>query len=255
MNKEKIKGFITGIVVMTLIFSTAITGFAASGSQSITATYNNIKLYVNQKLITPKDAAGNTVEPFIYNGTTYLPVRAVANALGQDVSWDNSTKSVYIGSQPTATSYSRSNPAPVGTAQTITIDNYLGKYTVTIKVTEAFRGQSAWTAIKKANMFNTAPEDNNEYVLLSVEATIDSAENDRAVSLNDYDFKIYNSTNSEYERVLVVSPNPQFDGSAYEGGKIEGFMAFTVSTSDPSPKIVFGQDYDGTGGIWFSAVK
>ena len=82
MNKEKIKGFITGIVVMTLIFSTAITGFAASGSQSITATYNNIKLYVNQKLITPKDAAGNTVEPFIYNGTTYLPVRAVANALG-----------------------------------------------------------------------------------------------------------------------------------------------------------------------------
>ena len=103
MNKEKIKGFITGIVVMTLIFSTAITGFAASGSQSITATYNNIKLYVNQKLITPKDAAGNTVEPFIYNGTTYLPVRAVANALGQDVSWDNSTKSVYIGTQPSTT--------------------------------------------------------------------------------------------------------------------------------------------------------
>lgn len=27
--------------------------------------------------IEPKDATGETVEPFIYNGTTYLPVRAI----------------------------------------------------------------------------------------------------------------------------------------------------------------------------------
>lgn len=31
------------------------------------------------------------------NGTTYLPVRAIANAFGQDVEWDGSTQSIYIG--------------------------------------------------------------------------------------------------------------------------------------------------------------
>lgn len=103
MKKGKISGFICGFLVATLLFSTAAVGFASTGSKSITAVYNNIKLYVDQKLITPKDAAGNTVEPFIYNGTTYLPVRAVADALGQSVSWDNSTKSVYIGEQPEKT--------------------------------------------------------------------------------------------------------------------------------------------------------
>jgi hypothetical protein len=57
--------------------------------KTISATYNNIKLYVDGTLITPKDAAGNVVNPFIYNGTTYLPVRAVGSALGKTVGWDD----------------------------------------------------------------------------------------------------------------------------------------------------------------------
>src|SRR5665648_750188 len=102
MSKDKIKGFLSGIIVMTLIFSMSVTVYAVVGSKSITASYNNIKIYVDQKLVTPKDVNGNIVEPFIYNGTTYLPVRAVGDAFGMEVSWDATTKSVYIGTQPTA---------------------------------------------------------------------------------------------------------------------------------------------------------
>ncbi|MDR2355562.1 MAG: copper amine oxidase N-terminal domain-containing protein, partial [Clostridiales Family XIII bacterium] len=74
--------------------------FAASGAKTITASYDDIKIYVNQNRIEPRDANGNAVEPFISDGTTYLPVRAVAESLGQEVSWDGSTKSVYIGTRP-----------------------------------------------------------------------------------------------------------------------------------------------------------
>ncbi|MDF2881244.1 MAG: copper amine oxidase domain protein [Clostridiaceae bacterium] len=35
--------------------------------------------------------------PIIYNGTTYLPVRAVAEAIGKPVNWDNDTRTVYLG--------------------------------------------------------------------------------------------------------------------------------------------------------------
>ncbi|WP_207637170.1 Ltp family lipoprotein [Anaerovorax odorimutans] len=86
---------------MTVLFSLTVTGFASTGSKALTATFNNIKIYVDQNLVTPKDSNGNTVEPFISGGTTYLPVRAVADALGKEVSWDSATKSVYIGTQPT----------------------------------------------------------------------------------------------------------------------------------------------------------
>ena len=68
------------------------TVFAQTGSQKIDAVYNNIKIVVDGKEVS------TSTEPFIYNGTTYLPVRAIGEALGKDVSWDAETNTVYIGS-------------------------------------------------------------------------------------------------------------------------------------------------------------
>lgn len=59
--------------------------------------YPGVNIYINDKKLEPKDANGNPVEVFAYNGTTYLPVRAVSEALGQPVQWDGGTSSVYIG--------------------------------------------------------------------------------------------------------------------------------------------------------------
>ena len=65
--------------------------------KSIGISYRDVKLEVDGKRITPRDASGNVVEPFLYGGTTYLPVRAVADAMGVDVSWDQETYTVYLG--------------------------------------------------------------------------------------------------------------------------------------------------------------
>ena len=97
------KKYVTGFVAGLLIGSMTVGTFAATGSQSIKATYKNIKVAVNNKVVALKDANGKTVEPFVYNGTTYLPVRGVATALGQQVSWDSKSNTVYIGTQPTKT--------------------------------------------------------------------------------------------------------------------------------------------------------
>ena len=72
------------------------TSYAASVVKTIQVSYNNIKIFVDDKLISPKDGKGEIVEPFIYQGTTYLPVRAVSEALGKEVKWDDNTKSIYI---------------------------------------------------------------------------------------------------------------------------------------------------------------
>ncbi len=95
INKDKLKGFIAGVCVTLVISSGAV--FADSISKSVTAVYNNIKIVIDGKEITPKDANGNTVEPFIIDGTTYLPVRAIGEAFGKEVTWDGSSNTVYIG--------------------------------------------------------------------------------------------------------------------------------------------------------------
>ena len=52
-----------------------------------------------------RDANGKSVETFAYNGTTYVPLRAVSQSLGKDVSYDGKTQRVYIGTNPNTTKY------------------------------------------------------------------------------------------------------------------------------------------------------
>ena len=67
---------------------------AEDGTREISAAFRDIKIIVDGKqLSTP-------AEPFIYNGTTYLPVRAVGEAVGKEVDWDNDTKTVTLTTPP-----------------------------------------------------------------------------------------------------------------------------------------------------------
>lgn len=94
--KERRKGFIAGVLASTILMGLAGTAAATVGSRTISADYNNIKISVNGSVITPTDANGQTVEPFAINGTTYLPVRAVADALDISVNWDEKNKTVVL---------------------------------------------------------------------------------------------------------------------------------------------------------------
>lgn len=93
MNK-RIQGFIIGVLIYLLVFGGAT--FAAEIYKQLEVTYRDIKIEIDGETITPKDAAGNIVEPFASNGTTYLPVRAIGEALGKEVDWDNETSTVII---------------------------------------------------------------------------------------------------------------------------------------------------------------
>jgi len=97
--KKAIRFLAVSLACFLLIGAVA---FAVGNSytKEILASYVGVQLVVDGNLIVPKDADGNIVEPFIYEGTTYLPVRAVGEALGKSVSWDGSTKTVYVGNVP-----------------------------------------------------------------------------------------------------------------------------------------------------------
>ncbi len=90
--KSMVFGCVLGATVMGAI---PVMGY--DGVRTIQAVFKNIKICVDGVQMTPRDTAGKEVEPFIYNGTTYLPVRAVGEAVGKEVTYDGSTNTVYLG--------------------------------------------------------------------------------------------------------------------------------------------------------------
>ena len=78
--------------------STPRTNAGRYATEEAVLTYRGIRIVLDGKLIIPKDQNGNVLDAFIYNNSTYLPIRALANALGCDVDWEGSTNTVLITS-------------------------------------------------------------------------------------------------------------------------------------------------------------
>lgn len=91
-------------VLITLLVCLGLQSVLASSGQAkktIDVLAGGIDIYVDGKLQTPKDANGNVVQPIVWNGTTYLPIRALTNMLtDKEVTWDAATSSIYLGKKP-----------------------------------------------------------------------------------------------------------------------------------------------------------
>lgn len=266
------------IITAALILSVSLGVSASTGDVTATLSYNNIKVTLNGSPVDLRGSEGESVEPFIIDGTTYLPVRAVAGALGLDVDWDAATHTVVLTNTeretvagpiltptptrtpaPTSTptpalalGYSRTNPAPIGVSQTFTYSSSARNYTATVTIDSIERGSSAWTKIKNANRFNSAPDEGMEYILAFVTVFLESSSGDEAVSFSDNSFDVYSSDNVEYKRKAVVEPDPKLTGNIFPGATNKGYSVFQVSKSDDHPKAVIGANYKGSGGAWFA---
>ena len=95
MKYHRLKDMLLGAMVATLIVGAVPIAYAKVADTMIPVSYNSIKVLVDGKeLKTDK-------EPFAYDGTTYLPVRAVAEAVGKEVKWDSATKTVTLSEKMT----------------------------------------------------------------------------------------------------------------------------------------------------------
>ena len=84
-----------GMALMAMLSSGVVPAMAALVQQQITV-HTGITIFIDGEKLRPVDVNGNLVEPLLYEGTTYLPVRAVGEALGRSISWDGENSYVYI---------------------------------------------------------------------------------------------------------------------------------------------------------------
>lgn len=99
--KKRFLSFVAGALTALLISATTVTALAASGA--IRIEVSPISVLVDGEVFQPKDAKGNDVMVFTYNGTTYAPLRALAEAYGLEVGYDGERHIATVSKQPAQT--------------------------------------------------------------------------------------------------------------------------------------------------------
>ena len=90
------KGFFAGVLVTLLVFAMVGSAGATNGKITQELEYRDIKVSLDGKVLDLRDANGNVVEPFKFNGTNYVPVRAISQIMGLEVAWDGANATVLL---------------------------------------------------------------------------------------------------------------------------------------------------------------
>jgi hypothetical protein len=89
--RDKVKGLMIGLIAGMLLTGAGV-AYAAGGTL-IEVFYTVKDIKINKVSRMPS----NDQRPFTFNGTTYVPLRFVAENLGQPVKWDSKTRTIHIG--------------------------------------------------------------------------------------------------------------------------------------------------------------
>lgn len=94
------KSIAAGIAAFALASAFALGTVADDITQEITALIcPHYTVILDGEVQSFTDANGASVYPINYNGTTYLPIRALSGAFGADVAWDGATNTITLTTQ------------------------------------------------------------------------------------------------------------------------------------------------------------
>jgi len=85
------------IFILTAVFlTTSIVTATGALIQRTIEVGDGVKIFVDGNEVIIRDSNGDVAETFVYNGRTYAPTRAIAEALGREVTWDENLSRVNI---------------------------------------------------------------------------------------------------------------------------------------------------------------
>lgn len=90
------------LCLLALLSALVLPAAALEPSQVTVEQRPSVKIVVDGTERTFYDVTGREVHPLYYNGTHYLPVRAIGELMGKNVNWDGSTRTITLSSPRTA---------------------------------------------------------------------------------------------------------------------------------------------------------
>lgn len=141
--KSKFCSFLFGVLVTLILIALPVSALASDGSLKLTAY--PIQVLVNGQVFRPVDANGNEVMVFTVNGTTYAPLRALAEAYGLEVGYD-SARNIATVTKPSAAPASASDLASAWEIKEKPVTNYGSKkiFTATYSGSLSMSEFKAW---------------------------------------------------------------------------------------------------------------
>lgn len=232
MKNNKMRKLAILVAVMMLVMSFSSTGFASWLDQTIKASYRNISVYVNGTVKQAKNVNGVVIEPFIVDGTTYVPLRGIADILGYQVSFNPTTYRIDI----TGTDIS-------------TLTQRIIQQEATIKALEAkLAAQTVDLDDLEVDLNDDYPEFDS--TLDIVDIVLDGDEDDIEVEIylderdDNADFDYWYDTIDLYEDDIIDFLQEVVDDilNEYEDADITGFIGFE---EDNDTYVDFSIESDG----------
>ena len=165
--KSKLHGarnFILGFMTCMILFTLVMTVGANTGrrTETVNITYDNIRIVINGQPTTLRDLQGNPIEPFLMDGTMFVPISPLVRQFGHSSTYVASTRTLYIGPMPRETvslltavpAFEVSNPGFQGMRIMTATINMLGNpYSNVMRLSHSHG--NAWTHHNLNGQFNT----------------------------------------------------------------------------------------------------
>lgn len=90
--KKRVAVIITTVLLLSLFLTSVV--FAESTYKNLKAWFGDIKIFSNNQQVQLD------VKPFIVDGTTYVPLRALSNIFNKNISWDGTNLKISINDKP-----------------------------------------------------------------------------------------------------------------------------------------------------------
>jgi len=240
----KKSAFVASIAAASLLFG-SVGAFAAGGIEKIQAYLNHdITFTVDGKAWTPTDSDGNELAALIYEGSSYVPAKAVAEKMGGRVVWDGDTQTIKLTTpgtdQQAGIPYkdgpsSSSSPAPSSTSVSGGIWSLPSDFDV-----KAVEGQVKDKAVQLLHLYADALESGDTSGLEKFVRTYSTNEtaNGWQGSIDDLQDRVSATRSANQAETLkkyaqALRSATAADLKVKDASKTEGFMASYLFSIEP----------------------
>lgn len=203
---------VVSVLIVTFGFVTVVS--AASTKKMLEAWYGAKIIYNNQELI-------SDVQPFIVNGTTYVPLRMLMNTIGKDISWDGVNSKVLIADRPNTTEIDLRTQLSIKDVQ---ISDLQAKISALEK-----KGSSSSGSSDLSDLEENLNDDYEDYKSKSFEITLDGDEDDIEVEII-VSSSDWNGLSSSNQTTLLQNICDDIRDE-YDDARITGVVKKSSSTS------------------------